>query len=130
VIRRPIYRLTFRHLFALFGLLPATACNAGWHTVALAEPTTLSSRQQAQIWVGRREVRVHGVAVTQDSISGIPIFQPLTCDSCRVAFPRTQVDSLRLGDPVGGFWKSTGLVLLGLLLAAFVACATACTGTT
>jgi hypothetical protein len=39
--------------------------------------------------------------------------------------PRTAVDSVRLGDPVAGFWKGVGLVLgvPGLIL--FIACTTA-----
>ena len=133
VTQRRIYRLAFRHLVTGLGCLPATACGAGWHAVAVAEPVTLAPRQQAQIWVGHRQVRVHGVAVTQDSISGIPFLQSLACDSCRLSFPRAQVDSLRVGDPTGGFWGSTGLVLLGLLLAAFAVCTTSsvdCTGRT
>jgi hypothetical protein len=71
--------------------------------------------------------------ITPDSVSGIPFLAPLTCDSCRVGFPRAQVDSIKLGDPTGGFWASTGLVLLGLLLAAFAICLTGsvdCTGRT
>lgn len=64
------------------------------------------------------------MVITPDSISGIPFLAPLTCDSCRAIFPRAQVDSIQVGDPTGGFWASTILVLLGLLLAAFAVCLT------
>jgi hypothetical protein len=33
------------------------------------------------------------------------------CDSCRVSLARTAVDSVRLGQPVAGFWKSFALII-------------------
>jgi hypothetical protein len=37
--------------------------------------------------------------------------QPVACDSCRRALPHAAVDSVRLGNPVAGFWKTFGLVV-------------------
>lgn len=49
--------------------------------------------------------------VAADSISGVPFMRPTTCDSCRVALPRTAVDSVRFGNPEAAFFKTLGLVL-------------------
>jgi hypothetical protein len=119
---RPRARLPLRHLSVLALSLPATGCGAGWHQVAQPWPATFAARQQVQVWAGPETLRLHGVALTADSISGIPFMRPLTCDSCRVTRSRSEVDSLRTGDPAGGFWGSTGLVLLGLFVGALTLC--------
>jgi hypothetical protein len=92
-------------------LLMTAACGAGWHRVPSPEPGALAPRQQAQLWEGDKAHQVHAVIVGPDSISAIPFFRPVECDSCRMILPRSSVDSVRLGSPVAGFWKSVGLVL-------------------
>jgi hypothetical protein len=52
------------------------------------------------------------VIVGPDSISGIPFTRPVECDSCRVSRARAGVDSVRIGQPVAGFWKSFAVVML------------------
>jgi hypothetical protein len=101
-----------RLLLAL--VLLATSCGAGWRSLPGLEPGSLRPRQQAQ--------RVHGVVVGQNSISGIPFARPLECDSCRITLPRSQVDSVRVGSPVAGFWKSVGLVSAGVMIACVMWC--------
>jgi hypothetical protein len=113
----PTMHLAMRHLAALVSCFSAAACGAGWQAVPTPWPSSFAARQQVQIWSGHSTARLHGVVVTQDSLSGIPWLQPFACDSCRVAFPRATVDSLRTGDPSGGFWASIGWVLVGLVLA-------------
>ena len=63
-------------------------------------------------------VRWHGVIVTTDSLSGIPFQRPLDCDTCRVAVRLATIDSVRIGNPEAGFWKSAGMVYLFLIAAA------------
>ena len=61
-------------------------------------------------------LRLHGVIVGADTVSGIPFLKSLDCDSCRVRIERAEVDSLRLGEPDGGFWKTVALgALAGLV---------------
>ena len=48
-------------------------------------------------------VQLYGIAVTEDSLSGVPWLKPLDCGSCRVTLARTSVDSLRTGSPEVGF---------------------------
>jgi hypothetical protein len=105
-----------RHALVIGTLMLAEACDAGWRRPQELSPDSLSPRQQVQVWRQGRTVQWHAVVISADSISGIPYYKPVDCDSCRVAFPRASVDSIRLGDPVAGFWKSVGLVM-GVMLA-------------
>lgn len=57
---------------------------------------------------GRME-RWQSVVVGADSLSGVPFVRSPECDSCRRAVARSAVDSVRLGDPVGGFLKTVAL---------------------
>jgi hypothetical protein len=55
--------------------------------------------------------RWHGVVVRSDSISGVPFLEAPDCDSCRRALSLERVDSVRVGSPEAGFWKTLGLVV-------------------
>ena|SRR5690349_11295773 len=97
------------------------SCSAGWHQPSAVGPSTLPARQQVQVWQQHTVLRWHAVNVTADSVSGIPFVQPIECERCRIAVPRASVDSLRVGNPVAGFWKSVGLgvatvVALGVII--------------
>ena len=85
------------------------ACGAGWHRTDLVTPD--SPRQQVEVWRGGAALRWHAVRITDSTMSGIPYIRPIDCDSCRQMVPRSTVDSLRLGNPVAGFWKTVGLVV-------------------
>ena len=97
-------------------------CGAGWHQPTALSPAPLPTRQQVQVWSGGHAQRWHAVTVSRDSISGVPFTEPPSCVECREGIVRTAVDSVRLGNPVAGFWKTIGLVLgaAGALLA--IAC--------
>jgi hypothetical protein len=61
-------------------------------------------------------LRLHGVVVGTDTASGIPFLKSLDCDRCRVRIAQAEVDSLRLGEPVGGFWTTAALgAAIGLI---------------
>jgi hypothetical protein len=72
-------------------------------------------RQQAQLWEGDRAHQVHAVVVGPDSVSAIPFVRPVECDSCRLIWPRSVVDSVRVGSPVAGFWKTVGLIVAAFM---------------
>lgn len=93
---------------ALAFLLLTQSCGAGWRRVSEFEG--LVPRQQVQVWHQGQALRWHALEVRPDSVSGIPYHRPITCDSCRLAVPRGAVDSIRVGDPVDGFWKTVALV--------------------
>ena len=101
--------------------LGAVACGAGWHQPALLRPGPLPVRKQAQVWSSGQAQRWHSVVVKADSISGVPFLQAPECDSCRMALPLAIVDSVRVGSPEAGFWKTLGLIvgipaLIGIVL--------------
>jgi hypothetical protein len=99
--------------------LTTAACGAGWHQPARLTPGPWPIRQQVQVWSERQALRWHAVVVRQDSISGVPFLTAHACDSCRRTLPLAVVDSVRVGRPVAGFWKTVGLVI-GLPLAAIM----------
>ncbi len=107
----------------------SAACGAGWHRPEQVTPGSLAPRQQVQVWSGGSARQWHAVRVGPDSISGIPFTQATTCDSCRIALPRAAVDSVRLGDPIEGLWKSTAVVLSGFTLILIYVCHRGCGGT-
>jgi hypothetical protein len=86
------------------------ACGAGWRRADL-QTGVLKPRQQVQVWRGNTATRLHAVVITSDSVSAVPYWRPIECDTCRVQIARAEVDSMRFGNPVAGFWKTVGLVL-------------------
>ncbi len=91
--------------------LGVAACGAGWHRVENPVPADVSPRQQLEVWSGGSVQQWHAVRLSPDSVSGISYLQAITCDTCRRSIPRNRVDSLRLGNPSAGFWKTVGLVV-------------------
>ena len=98
------------------------SCSAGWHQPANLGTEPMEPRQQVQVWREGSMDRWHAVVVTADTVSGIHFLEPLDCDSCRVAVDRASVDSLRVGNPVAGFWKSMALVMGAILVTCFALC--------
>jgi hypothetical protein len=90
-------------------LLATGGCGAGWRRSEPMPAGALPARQQVQVWTSGQAVRLHGVTVGADSVSGVPFVRPLSCDSCRVTIPLATVDSLRLGNPMDAFWGTTAL---------------------
>lgn len=126
LIRQLLHRSKPRAAVLLALALAQAACGAGWRQPA--EPLTAAlrnPRQQVQVWQAGRARQLHGVVVSADSVSGIPFLEPLECESCRIVLARAEVDSLRVGNPTGGFWRSAGLTVGILFGLAIVACARA-----
>lgn len=86
------------------------ACGAGWRRTDIVTPE--SPRQQVEVWQGNAAQQWHAVRVTDSTVSGIHFLNSIECDSCRLTVPRASVDSIRLGNPTLGFWKSVGAVVL------------------
>ena len=103
---------------AVVGII--AGCGAGWHRTDVV--ASLPPRQQIQVWTGGKAVQWHDVRITEDAVSGIPFFRPLGCDSCRQVIARGAVDSVRVGNPTAGFWKSVGLGVGALLAFCMVFC--------
>jgi len=116
LMRRSVIAAAVAACFLLHG------CGAGWRRQPDLQPGALSRRQQAQVWHQGSVERWHALVISRDSVSGVPYLTPVNCDSCRVALPRAEVDSIRLGNPVAGFWKTVGLVVGVPLLLIGVVC--------
>lgn len=111
-----------RSTAVLLASLLTQACGAGWHQPAQLTPGPLPARQQVQVWQRGRALQWHAVSVSPDAVTGVPYLEPVDCDTCRLTVPRSQVDSLRLGNPTAGFWKTVGLVVGIPALALVVIC--------
>ena len=103
-------------LSAAIGMLAlalATGC-AGWHRTQLAEGQRLPPRQQVRIWRRGDSRIVHAGLLQHDTLYAVPFTKPPSCDSCRIAIPMSEVDSLEFGNS-----ERTGVfvVLLPLALA-------------
>jgi hypothetical protein len=112
-----------RSVAFLLALVPVTiGCGAGWHQPPALVPGPMPSRQQVQVWSSGQARQWHAVAVTEDSISGVPFTKSPTCQACRVGIARTVVDSVRLGSPVAGFWKTVGVAIGGTIVVMGIWC--------
>lgn len=80
--------------FAL--VLLATGCAPNWGPGPSNLPTPLWPEAVVRIWSGGEVKTWHAVIVTEISVSGIPSTMPVTCDSCVLRIPRTQVDSMKV----------------------------------
>ena len=102
---------------AVAGCLAVTlllsACSNGWRRLPLANSLTLPRHQDIEVWRAGHVSRMYGVVVLTDSLRGIPFPRPLDCDSCRVAIPRAEVDSVRV-------WKQDVSELQFVLIAGFI----------
>jgi len=117
-MRRPC-RIT---AFALGLVVLAGGCSADWHRVPVGEGGQLPLGQRVQVFHGPRTEQWHAIRLTLDSISGVPFIRPATCDSCRVSLPRTEVDSIRLGDPDKAVLESLAAALVVMVLIMAWAC--------
>jgi len=105
--------------------LPLLAVVAGcYHYVHEGiEPRQLGSQQRVKIWSNDTVSLWRAVAITRDSISGIPLNKSSNCKTCRLARPRQAVDSIRVAYPKvspgqevvwGGVWLAGVIALLAL----------------
>ncbi len=68
------------------------ACLGG--RVHVDEWTDIAVTQPVDVWTQGQHWHLYGVTVLLDSITGIPTDVTLDCDSCRVGFARSQIDSV------------------------------------
>jgi hypothetical protein len=74
----------------------ALSCAGPPRVVPLPEPPgAFKPRQEIEVWRDSNAVTLHGVRVVADSLTGVPLWRPPDCDSCRVAMPLEAVDSIR-----------------------------------
>lgn len=113
---------------ALGALVLLQGCSAGWRRVAIRPDQPWPERQRLQVWHGGRHEQWHAVRLTRDSLSGVPFIRPPSCDSCRLALPLSEVDSLRTGDP-GGAVHASAFLMAAIALAVYAYVCRFCGGT-
>ena len=96
-----------------------SGCSAGWSRIPVEDRLAVPRQQQVQVWRGGQVLHLQGLIVVGDSVRGIPFPRPPGCDTCRVALARAEVDSVRVGDPVGALWQSA-LIAGGVLGGVYV----------
>jgi hypothetical protein len=111
-----------RSRLLLLALLALLACGPAWQRIDQEVPRQLPPQDQVQVYGPAGSQRWHGVRIGSDSISGIGWLDPLECDTCRTALPRSAVDSLQLGHPVAGLGKGVGLAFGTLLIYCYFSC--------
>lgn len=78
------------------GAVLMTACAPGRGAAVSATPSRdLPARERIEVWSARTSQVLHAVRFTSDSVSGVSPLKRPECDSCRVSFPLTAVDSMR-----------------------------------
>ena len=82
---------------ALFAVLAAGCATTELKWRPLDQPTTVKRNDIVWVWSQGMLNRWRAVVLAPDSVSGVPWYLPLNCDSCRLSLPLTQVDSMRLG---------------------------------
>ena len=104
-------------------LLLASGCS---HSAQrpLDGPTPVKPNDVVTIWTRAATWKWHGVVVTQDSVSGIPHEDLLSCSGCRLTIPRTSVDSMKVAYKMGFRTLSSdatkGLIAFAALLTVWV----------
>jgi hypothetical protein len=78
-------------------------------------PAALPPRHELGVWTGDSVLHLHGIRFHQDSVTGVSILKPPSCDSCRVGVPLSAVDSLITGSSERDAIILTALPVLALL---------------
>ena len=76
-------------------LLLLSACSAALVPVPPPYSAAVPPRTVLRLYRGQSATDLHAVRWAADSVSGIPYFQPLTCDTCRIILARTAIDSVK-----------------------------------
>jgi hypothetical protein len=124
-----VRRITLRCACLVLVLLTPGCSTGYWGWRPLGQFDAVDPRDRVRIWSRGALNEWHAVVITDDSVSGIPYEMSLSCDTCRRALLRTQVDSIKL-DYQGGHLDSkmalqvAGAVALALLAEAAVCAAT------
>ncbi len=95
-------------------LISVAGCSANWKPLTLPRSKPLNQRTVVEFHIRDSLVRLHGVRIGSDSLSGIPWLEHLSCDTCRVSFALSGVSEMRTGDPGASAW-----VLLAPLIALY-----------
>jgi hypothetical protein len=94
-----------------------TGCTTWQTTTDLDQfPMPTDSAATVDVWGKDGHQKLRAVRIDADSVRGLPVEGPALCDSCRVAIPRSAVDSIRSVKADGAGTGIMGVVIAVLLL--------------
>lgn len=101
--------------------MPLGCAGAPERVILPPTPASFKPRQELEVWRGRAALTLHGVRVAGDSLTGVPIWKPPDCDSCRVSVPVSGIDSIRTmhNERAGMLAASLPFVALGAVVVIF-----------
>lgn len=103
--------------FLLAATLLSSGCSTWQTTTDLDQvPVAADSTATYDIWGKDGHQKLRAVRVDADSVHGLSGMGPVACDSCRVAIPRSAVDSIRSVKSDGAGTGIMGVVIAVLLL--------------
>lgn len=90
------------------------ACSLGPRRIALPPSETLPEHRDVEVWRDGKAVRLRRLEFDVDTLRGQLSEASDECDSCTVAVPIAEIDSLRLGRD-----DRTSRMIVGIPVAAF-----------
>jgi hypothetical protein len=70
------------------------ACATPAQQVTLQPGVAVAPEQRLALWQGPQVDTLHGVRASDSTLSGVPVWQPISCDSCRIVLPLATIDSV------------------------------------
>jgi hypothetical protein len=110
---------TMVRLYAGLLLLTIAGCTTQWRLTGLSP--NLPPKTVVEVWSHNTAVHWRGVIVSPDSIRGVPYPERITCNVCRRALARSDVDSFRVRKPSDAERGGWIVVYTFALIAAFAA---------
>ena len=84
-----------------------------WTSQPVGPGRDLPAWKVMQVWWTQGPRELHAVRIGADSLSGIPVEQPIQCGTCRISIPLAQVDSVRTART-----ESVGIAAFGVVTGA------------
>jgi hypothetical protein len=110
---RPI----LRPLALFLSLLLVGGCTSFSQNIPVAAiPDQPATERRFQVWTKGKHFELHAVRMTPDTLAGVRYWHNPTCDSCRVAIPRAEVDSVRTAAFDGGETGVLAVLLTPVIL--------------
>jgi hypothetical protein len=103
-----------RSLPLLVATLLLAACALGPRRIALPPSETLPEHRDIEVWRDGKAVRIRHLEFDVDTLRGQLSGASAECDSCDLAIPIAEIDSLRLGRD-----DRTSRIIVGVPVATF-----------
>jgi hypothetical protein len=83
-------------------------------------PAATEARARYQVWSHGEDRILWSVRIGADTVSGVPYWRDPACDSCRIAIPRPEVDSIRAKGFDGNKSLAFAILMTPVVLAAIL----------